>query len=187
MDMSDVLFGRLLDKRIVVVGAEVTDDVANVVVSQLLMLDAMDPAEDIQLYVNSPGGSVPAGFAIYDTMRIVKADVSTYAVGKAMGIAQFILSSGTPGKRFALPDSTITLRRVREESGDSGGDVTARAELHRRWAEEVIRITAEQTGQPPETIAADSESGRSFTAVEARDYGIVDHVATSVLSAPTFN
>lgn len=187
MDLSDVLFGRLLDRRIVVVGAEVTDDVASVIISQLLMLNAVNPAEEIQLFVNSPGGSVPAGFAIYDTMRIVKADISTYAVGKAMGIAQFILSSGTPGKRFALPDATITLCRADGEFDDSGAEVTTRAELHRRWAEELARITAEQTGQPPETIAADSESGRSFTAVEARDYGIVDHVATSVLSAPTFN
>ena len=172
----DPVVERLLDERIVFLGSEVDDAVANRIVSQLLLLAAQDPRRDITFYINSPGGSVTAGMAIYDTMQLIQPDVATWAVGFAASMGQFLLSAGTPGKRHALPHARILMHQP--SAGMSGGatDIAIRAGVYADMKREIAEITAQHTGQPVATITADADRDHWFTAEEARAYGLVDHV-----------
>jgi ATP-dependent Clp protease, protease subunit len=173
---TDPLLDKLLDERIVYVGREVDDETANRVSSQLLLLAARDPERDITMYINSPGGSVTAGMAVYDTMRLIQPDVATWAVGIAASTGQFLLSAGAPGKRYALPHSRILMRQPSAGSGGRTIDVAIRAGVYAEMKREIAEITARHTGQTVETIIADSHRDRWFTAPEAQAYGLVDHV-----------
>jgi ATP-dependent Clp protease protease subunit len=177
LDASGVqLAGRLLDARIVVVGGQIDDALANTVCSQLLVLDALDPGKDISLYINSPGGSVDAGFAIYDTMRSLDSDVATVAMGLAASMGQFLLVAGTTGKRYALRHSQILMHQPLGQMQGVASDILVHADhvayLRRLMAERI----AFHTGQSEERIVADFDRDRWFTAPEALDYGMIDAV-----------
>lgn len=170
------IYSRLLNERIVFLGEPIDDAVANTVVAQLLHLESVDPDKDISLYINSPGGSVSAGLAIYDTMQYIKADVSTICVGLAASMGAFLLSSGTKGKRLALPNSEIM---IHQPSGGSQGqctDIQIQARQILRIKDRLNHILAENTGKPVETIAEDCERDNFMTAEEAQAYGLVDKV-----------
>ncbi|MGH3468867.1 MAG: ClpP family protease [Thermocrispum sp.] len=177
---DDRLATRLLHQRIVVLGAQVDDAVANRVCAQLLLLSAEDPRSDISLYINSPGGSVTAGLAIYDTMRLVPNDVATLAMGFAASMGQFLLCAGTRGKRFALPNARIMMHQGSAGIGGTAVDIAIQAENLDYTKNLMNRLTAENTGQDLETIAADSDRDRWFTAEEAREYGMIDRVVTTL-------
>jgi ATP-dependent Clp protease, protease subunit len=179
MTLHDSVYERLLFERIVLLGSEVDDDAANRITAQLLLLAADDPNKDITFYINSPGGSVTAGMAIYDTMQLVKPDVSTWAMGFAASMGQFLLSSGTPGKRYALPNATILMHQPSAGVGGVASDISIRAGAFSRMKRRIAEITARQTGQSVEQITTDADRDRWFTAEEAKEYGFVDHVATS--------
>jgi ATP-dependent Clp protease, protease subunit len=181
---SDAVYERLLGQRIIVLGQQVDDEVANRIVAQLLLLAAEDPTEDIRLYINSPGGSVMAGMAIYDTMRFIRCDMATYAMGLAASMGQFLLSSGTRGKRFALPHAQILMHQPSGGVGGTASDIVIQAEQVRRQKRVLAELTAEQTGQPVETIIADADRDRWFTAREALDYGFIDRIVTRVPDQP---
>jgi ATP-dependent Clp protease protease subunit len=172
---SDV-YQRLLKERIVFIGSAIDQNVANNVCAQLILLEAEDAERDISLYINSPGGSVTDGLAIYDTMQYVNPDVSTICVGLAASMGQFLLCSGAPGKRFALPHSRILMHQPSAAMQGQAADIAIQAEqiiyLKRMMAERI----AFHTGQPVERIEADSDRDRWFTAEEAREYGFIDHV-----------
>ncbi|MDQ3569738.1 MAG: ATP-dependent Clp protease proteolytic subunit [Actinomycetota bacterium] len=172
---SDV-YQRLLKERIVFLGSEVDDQSANLICAQLLLLAAEDADRDIAMYINSPGGSVTAGLAIYDTMQYVSCDVGTVCMGLAASMGQFLLCAGTPGKRYALPHSRILMHQPSGQMQGQAADIAIQAEqiiyLKRMMAERI----AFHTGQPVERIEADSDRDRWYTAEEARDYGIVDRV-----------
>jgi len=174
--LSDAVFERLLGERIVFLGSAVDDDVANRITAQLLLLAAEDSKQDITLYINSPGGSVTAGMAIYDTMQLIEPDVSTWAVGFAASMGQFLLSSGTPGKRYALPHAKIVMHQPSAGIGGTASDIAIQAAQYRLTKQEIAGLTAEQTGQSVEQIEADADRDRWFTADEAKAYGFVDHV-----------
>lgn len=178
LNLTDSVYERLLQERIVVLGSEVNDEVANRITAQLLLLSAEDPESDIRFYINSPGGSVTAGFAIYDTMQLIEPEVATYAMGLAASMGQFLLSSGAPGKRYSLPNARILMHQPSSGVGGTASDIAIQAEVFGKWKHELARITAEQTGQTLEQILADSDRDRWFTASEARDYGFVDQVLT---------
>ena len=173
---DDDLSTRLLHQRIVVLGQEVDDAVANRVCAQLLLLSAEDPRRDIALYINSPGGSVSAALAMYDTMRLIPNDVATLAMGLAASAAQFLLSAGTPGKRFALRHARILMHQPSGGIGGTAVDIAIQAENLVYTKGLMHRLTAESTGQSVETIADDSDRDRWFTAAEALEYGFVDKV-----------
>jgi ATP-dependent Clp protease, protease subunit len=176
--LSDTVYERLLTERIVFLGSQVDDDVANRITAQLLLLAAEDSKRDITFYINSPGGSVTAGMAIYDTMQLIEPDVSTWAVGFAASMGQFLLSSGTPGKRFALPHSKIVMHQPSAGIGGTASDIAIQAEQFRLTKREIAELTAQQTGQPVEQIEKDADRDRWFTADEAKAYGFVDQVVT---------
>jgi ATP-dependent Clp protease protease subunit len=178
LNLTDSVFERLLQERILVLGSEVNDDVANRLTAQLLLLAAEDPEKDITLYINSPGGSVTAGMAIYDTMQLIEPDVSTWAMGLAASMGQFLLSSGAPGKRYSLPHARVMMHQPSAGVGGTASDIAIQAEVYNRWKREMARLTAEQTGQTVERITEDADRDRWFTAQEALDYGFVDHVAS---------
>ena len=170
------IFSRLLNDRIVFLADEVNDATASLVVAQMLYLEAQDPDKDIQFYINSPGGSVSAGLAIYDTMQYIKPDVSTICVGLAASMGAFLLSSGAKGKRIALPNAEIM---IHQPSGGSQGqctDIQIQAEQILRIKKRLNSILAENTGKPVETIEADCERDHFMTAEEAREYGLIDKV-----------
>ena len=170
------IFSRLLNDRIIMLSEEVNDTTASLIVAQLLYLEAQDPDKDIQFYINSPGGSVTAGLAIYDTMQYIKADVSTICVGLAASMGAFLLSSGTKGKRLALPNSEIM---IHQPSGGSQGqctDIQIQARQILRIKDRLNHILAENTGKHVETIAEDCERDNFMTAEEAQAYGLVDKV-----------
>ena len=179
------LAGRLLDARIVVLGGQIDDTLANAVCSQLLVLDALDPGKDISLYINSPGGSVDAGFAIYDTMRSLDSDVATVAMGLAASMAHFVLVAGTAGKRYALRHSQILMHQPLGQMSGVASDILVHADhvgyLRRLMAERI----AFHTGQTEERIVADFDRDRWFTADEAREYGMVDAVLDHRSQLPT--
>jgi ATP-dependent Clp protease protease subunit len=182
---DDALYDRLLQERIVFLGSEVTDQVANRICAQLLLLAADDPRQDINLYINSPGGSVDSGMAIYDTMRYVPNDVSTLAVGFAASMGQFLLCAGTKGKRYALPHSRIVMHQPLGGLGGTAADIAIQAEqmlLSKRVMRERI---AYHTGRSVEQIEADSDRDKYFTAEQAREYGIVDRVVSVADQVPT--
>ncbi|GAB7188450.1 ATP-dependent Clp protease proteolytic subunit [Kitasatospora sp. Ki12] len=177
---DDQLAAQLLAQRIVLLGTQVDDVSANRVCAQLLLLSAEDPHTDICLYINSPGGSVTAGLAIYDTMRLVPNDVSTLAMGFAASMGQFLLTVGARGKRFALPNARIMMHQPSAGIGGTAADIVIQAENLQFTKEAIERITAEHTGQSEETIARDGDRDRWFTAEQAREYGIVDRVVESL-------
>ena len=172
------IYSRLLKERIVFLGEEVNDVTASLVVSQLLFLESEDPGKDIQLYINSPGGSVSAGMAIYDTMQFIKCDISTICMGMAASMGAFLLSGGTKGKRLALPHSTIM---IHQPSGGAQGQATEIqiAAQHIQYTKKMLNeILAANTGQPLEKISQDTERDFYMTAEEALAYGLIDEVVT---------
>ncbi len=170
------IFSRLLNDRIVMLCEEVNDTSASLVVAQLLYLEAQDPDKDIQFYINSPGGSVSAGLAIYDTMQYIKADVSTICIGMAASMGAFLLSSGTKGKRIALPNAEIMIHQPSGGSQGQATDIQIQAAHILRIKEKLNRILSENTGKPLETIAADCERDYFMSAEEAQEYGLIDKV-----------
>jgi ATP-dependent Clp protease protease subunit len=183
--LDDAVFDRLLRERIVVLGQEVDDAVANKLVAQLLLLAGEDPAADITLYINSPGGSVFAGMAIYDTMQSIEPDVVTVATGMAASMGQFLLTGGTPGKRFALPHAQVMMHQPSGGAGGPESDIVIRAGMLAKLKKRIAELTAEHSGQPVERIEADFERDRWFSAQEAVDYGLVDRVLRSGTASPT--
>ena len=178
--IDDQVAARLLHQRIIVLGAEVDDQIANRLCGQLLLLSAEDPRGVISLYINSPGGSVTAGLAIYDTMRLIPNDVSTLALGLAGSMGQFLLTAGTPGKRFALPHAQILMHQGSAGFGGTAADVEIYANQLDRLGRTLLGLTAEHTGQSIDTVERDSRRDRWFTAEEALAYGLIDHLLDSV-------
>jgi ATP-dependent Clp protease protease subunit len=178
--LDDQLITRLLYQRIIVLGTEVDDRVANRLCAQLLLLSAEDPRGDISLYINSPGGSVSAGLAIYDTMQLIPNDVSTLAMGLAGSMAQFLLCAGTHGKRFSLPHAQVLMHQGSAGFGGTAADVEIYAAQLDRIGALMTKLTAKHTGQPAERVATDSGRDRWFSAAEALDYGMIDHILERV-------
>jgi ATP-dependent Clp protease, protease subunit len=178
--LDDQLITRLLYQRIIVLGSEVDDLVANRLCAQLLLLSAEDARADISMYINSPGGSVSAGLAIYDTMRLIPNDVSTLAMGLAGSMAQFLLCAGTPGKRFSLPHAQVLMHQGSAGFGGTAADVEIYAAQLERTGALMTRLTAEHTGQPADRVEADSRRDRWFSAEEALEYGMIDHILERV-------
>ncbi|MGP4112513.1 ClpP family protease [Streptomyces sp. 4N509B] len=177
---DDHLAAQLLGQRIVVLGSEVDAVSANRVCAQLLLLSAEDPRTDISLYINSPGGSVHDGLAIYDTMRLIPNDVATLAVGFAASMGQFLLTVGAKGKRFALPNARIMMHQPSAGIGGTVADIAIQAQNHEFMKAVVERILSEHTGQSQETLSRDADRDRWFTAEEAKEYGMVDQVVVSL-------
>ncbi|WP_418746173.1 ATP-dependent Clp endopeptidase proteolytic subunit ClpP [Frisingicoccus sp.] len=173
------IFSRLLKERIIFLGEEVTDVSANLIVSQLLFLESEDPGKDISLYINSPGGSVTAGMAIYDTMNYIKCDVSTICMGMAASMGAFLLAGGTKGKRMALPNSTIMIHQPSGGAQGQATEINIVAEQILKTRQRLNEILAANTGKPLEIIAQDTERDNYMTAEEAREYGLVDKVIIS--------
>jgi ATP-dependent Clp protease protease subunit len=182
--LKDSIYERLLGERIIFLGSEVDDVIANQVAAQMLLLSADDPRRDIHLYINSPGGSVSAGMAVYDTMQFIDCDVATYGMGMAASMGQFLLTCGTPGKRFALPHTRILVHQPSGGVGGTQSDIAVQADMLRRLKREVDELQAEHTGQSVEQIERDSDRDRWFTPEEARAYGLVDHVVASAGALP---
>ena len=170
------IFSRLLNDRIVFLSEEVNDTTASLVVAQLLYLEAQDPDKDIQFYINSPGGSVTAGLAIYDTMQYIKADVSTMCVGLAASMGAFLLAAGTKGKRIALPNAEIMIHQPSGGFSGQATDIQIHAEKIQRTKERLNTILAENTGKPLEVVREASERDNFMTAEEAKEFGIIDNV-----------
>jgi ATP-dependent Clp protease, protease subunit len=184
MSLNDSVYDRLLRERIIFLGQPVDDTIANQLCAQLLLLAAEDNSRDINLYINSPGGSVTAGMAIYDTMTFVDCDVATYALGLAASMGQFLLSAGAPGKRYALPHARILMHQPSAGIGGTASDIAIQAEQFKLTKVEMARLIAEHTGQAVEQVQADSERDRWFTAQQALEYGFVDHVVSRVAQMP---
>ena len=170
------IYSRLLKDRIIFIGEEITDHLASLVVAQLLFLEAEDPEKDINVYINSPGGSVSAGMAIFDTMRYIKPQVSTICVGMAASMGAFLLAAGEKGKRYALPNAEIMIHQPLGGASGQAEDVKIRTQWLLKTREKLNRIMSEMTGQPLETIERDTDRDNFMSAEEAMEYGIVDHV-----------
>ena len=170
------IYSRLLKDRIIFLGEEVNETSASIIVAQLLFLEAEDPSKDIHLYINSPGGSVSAGFAIYDTMNYIKCDVSTICIGMAASMGAFLLSGGTKGKRFALPNSEIMIHQPLGGAQGQATEIQIAADHILKTRQKLNQILAENTGQPLEVINADTERDNFMTAEEAKAYGLIDEV-----------
>ena len=182
---GDALFQRLLRNRIVFLGQQVDDDIANRLCGEILLLSAEDSKRDIQFFINSPGGSVYAGLAIYDMMQYVPNDVSTYAMGMAASMGQFLLAAGTHGKRYAMPHAAVLMHQPHGGIGGTATDIRIQAE-HSLYLKRVLaERTAMHTGQTVEQIEIDSDRDRWFTADEAKDYGFVDQVVRSATEVPS--
>jgi ATP-dependent Clp protease protease subunit len=184
LNLTDSVYERLLRERIIVLGSQVEENIANQICAQLLLLSAEDPDQDIRLYIQSPGGSVTAGMAIYDTMQLIEPDVATYAMGLAASMGQFLLSAGARGKRYALPHARILMHQPSGGVAGTAADIAIQAEMQVGLKRQMAELIAEQTGQSLERILADSDRDRWFTAEEARDYGFVDYVLTRANSLP---
>jgi ATP-dependent Clp protease, protease subunit len=178
--LDDQLASRLLYQRIIVLGSEVDDKIANRLCAELLLLSAEDPRSDISLYINSPGGSVTAGLAIYDTMQLIPNDVRTLAMGLAGSMGQFLLCAGAAGKRFSLPNAQVLMHQGSAGFGGTAADVEIYAGQLERTGQVMTRLISKHTGQPEERVAADGLRDRWFSAEEARDYGIIDHIVETV-------
>ena len=188
--MNDSVYQALLRNRIIFLGDEVRDDNANAICAQMLLLNAEDPVKDIYLYINSPGGSVSAGMAIFDTMQWISNDVATVAMGLAASMGQFLLSAGEPGKRYALPHAKIMMHQPSGGIGGSASDIKILAEQMLHTKREMAQLIARHTGKTVEQITADSDRDRWFTAAEALEYGFIDHVferAAQITSADAPN
>ena len=182
--LQDAIYDRLLSERIIFLGREVDDVIANQVAAQMLLLSADDPRRDINLYVNSPGGSVSAGMAIYDTMRFVDCDVATYGMGLAASMGQFLLSAGTPGKRYSLPHTRIMMHQPSAGVGGTQSDIAIQADLYRRLKQELNELQSQHSGQSVEQIEKDSDRDRWFTPESALGYGLIDHVVAHAAALP---
>ncbi|RIJ70651.1 ATP-dependent Clp protease proteolytic subunit [Nakamurella silvestris] len=176
LSLSDSVSERLLRERIILLGSEVRDTNANEITAQLLLLAAEDPEKDITLYINSPGGSVTAGMAIFDTMQFIQPDVATIAMGLAASMGQFLLSAGARGKRYALPHASILMHQPSAGVGGTAADIQIQSQMLNRTKREMAQIIAEHTGQTVEQITTDSDRDRWFTAAEALEYGFIDKV-----------
>jgi ATP-dependent Clp protease protease subunit len=176
LTLDDSVYDRLLQERIVLLRGEIDDAVATRVVAQLLLLAAEDPTEDITLYINSPGGSVFAGLAVYDTMHAIEPDVSTVATGMAASMGQFLLTAGAPGKRLALPHADVMMHQPSGGAGGTESDIVIRAGMLTVLKRRIAELTARHSGQPLERVEADFDRDRWFTAREAADYGLIDRV-----------
>ena len=176
---DDSVYQRLLRERIIFLGTQVEDSMANAICAQLLVLSADDPDRDIYLYINSPGGSVSAGMAIYDTMQYIKNDVATVAMGLAASMGQFLLCAGAAGKRYSLPHARIMMHQPSGGIGGTAADIKIQAEQMMYTKSKMAELIAEHTGQSKEMIVQDSDRDRWFTADEAKEYGFVDHVVRS--------
>ena len=172
------IFSRLLKDRIIFIGDEITDATASVVVAELLFLESEDPDKDIHIYINSPGGSVTAGMAIYDTMNYIKPDVSTICVGMAASMGAFLLSAGAKGKRYALPNSEIMIHQPLGGAKGQASDIKIQADLILKTRDRLNRILSANTGKPLEQIEKDTDRDNFMTADEAKEYGLVDEVMT---------
>ena len=170
------IYSRLLKERVIFLVGEVNDQTANLVVAQLLFLESENPAKDISFYINSPGGSVTAGMAIYDTMNFIKPDVSTLCCGFAASMGAFLLAAGTKGKRFSLPNSKVMIHQVLGGARGQATDIEIHARDILRTKDQMNRILAERTGQPLEKVQRDTERDYFLTADEAKDYGLIDEV-----------
>ena len=170
------IFSRLLNDRIIILSDEVNDQTASLVVAQLLYLEAQDPDKDISFYINSPGGSVSAGMAIYDTMQYVKCDVSTICVGMAASMGAFLLCAGAKGKRYALPNSAIMIHQPMGGTQGQASDMKIRTEWILKTRDKLNRIMSERTGQPLEIIERDTDRDNFLSAQEAKEYGLVDKI-----------
>ena len=170
------IFSRLLNDRIIVLSDQVNDQTASLVIAQLLYLESQDATKDISLYINSPGGSVTAGMAIYDTMQYIKCDVSTICMGLAASMGAFLLSSGAKGKRFALPNSEIMIHQPLGQAEGQATEILIRADHIKRTRENLNRILSENTNQPSETIEKDTERDNFMTAQQALAYGLIDKI-----------
>ncbi|MFL6078231.1 MAG: ATP-dependent Clp protease proteolytic subunit [Mycobacteriales bacterium] len=184
MSLDDSVYNRLLRERIIFLGTEVTDQAANQICAQLVLLAAEDPDRDINLWINSPGGSVSAGMAIYDTMQFIGNDVSTVAMGMAASMGQFLLCAGTPGKRLALPHARVMMHQPSGGIGGTASDIAIQAENMLYTKRKMAERIAFHTGQSVEQIDEDFERDRWFTADEAREYGMVDHVVENARDVP---
>lgn len=173
------IYSRLLKDRIIILSGEIDDSVASVVTAELLFLEAEDPEKDINIYINSPGGQVTSGMAIYDTMNYVKPDISTICVGLAASMGAFLLSSGTKGKRYALPNAEIMIHQPLGGVQGQATDIKIHADWILRTKEKMNRILSENTGQPLEKVSEDTERDNFMSAAEAMDYGLIDRVMTT--------
>lgn len=182
--LDDHIYNRLLKERIIFLGSEVRDENANAICAQLLLLAAEDPQKDIWLYINSPGGSVTAGMAIFDTMQWVPNDVATVAMGLAASMGQFLLSAGAAGKRYATPHARVMMHQPSGGIGGTASDIKIQAQQMLHIKKQMAELIAQHTGQTLEQIETDSDRDRWFTAEEAMGYGFVDHVYTSSGQAP---
>lgn len=185
--LDDQIYNRLLKERIIFLGSDVRDDNANAICAQLLLLAAEDPDKDIWLYINSPGGSISAGMAIFDTMNWIPNDVATVAMGMAASMGQFLLSAGTPGKRYATPHARVMMHQPSGGIGGTASDIKIQAEQLVFIKRQMAELIAEHTGQTVEQITSDSERDRWFSAEEAKEYGFVDHVFERSTDAPDSN
>ena len=179
LGLDDQVYNRLLGERIIFLGSVVEDQNANAICAQMLLLAAADPDKDIWLYINSPGGSVTAGMAIYDTMQFVQNDVATVAMGLAASMGQFLLTAGAPGKRYATPHARIMMHQPSGGLGGTASDIKIQAEQMLYTKRKMAELIAQHTGQSVEQVEADSDRDRWFTADEAREYGFVDKVVRS--------
>jgi ATP-dependent Clp protease protease subunit len=177
--LNDSIYNRLLRERIIWLGSEVRDENANAICAQMMLLAAEDPDKDIWLYINSPGGSITAGMAIYDTMQYIQPDVATIAMGMAASMGQFLLSSGAQGKRYALPHARVMMHQPSGGIGGTATDVRINAQLIMHMKQVLSELTAEQTGKSLEQILKDNDRDSWFTAEEALEYGFVDKVVAS--------
>ncbi len=170
------IYSRLLEDRIIFLSGEITDETANSIVAQLIFLEGKDPEKDISLYINSPGGSVSAGLAIYDTMNFIKCDVTTICVGLAASMGAFLLSSGAKGKRFALPNSEIMIHQPLGGAQGQASDIEIQANHIKRIKEKINKVLSEQSGQPLDKVQKDTDRDFYMSAEEALEYGLIDKI-----------
>ncbi|MGW6139613.1 ATP-dependent Clp protease proteolytic subunit [Streptomyces sp. NPDC055144] len=182
--LGDQVYSRLLNDRIIFLGQQVDDEIANKITAQMLLLAAADQDKDIYLYINSPGGSVTAGMAVYDTMQYIQNDVVTIGMGMAASMGQFLLTGGTAGKRFALPNTDILMHQGSAGIGGTASDVKIQAEYLLRTKKRMAEITARHSGQTVETIIRDGDRDRWYTADEAKAYGLIDEIISAATGVP---
>ena len=182
--LDDHIYNRLLKERIIFLGSDVRDDNANAICAQMLLLAAEDPEKDIWLYINSPGGSVTAGMAIFDTMQWIPNDVATVAMGMAASMGQFLLSAGTKGKRYATPHARVMMHQPSGGIGGTASDIKIQAEQLLHIKRQMAELIAQHTGQSVDQIEKDSDRDRWFDAEAAREYGLIDHVYSTAADSP---
>jgi ATP-dependent Clp protease protease subunit len=187
MTLNDSVYDRLLRERIIFLGQPVDDTIANQICAQLLLLSAEDSTRDINLYINSPGGSVTAGMAIFDTMELIECDVATWSLGLSASMGQFLLSAGARGKRYALPHARILMHQGSAGLGGTASDIKIQAEQWNLTKREMAELIAEHTGQSVEQITQDGDRDRWFTSQEALEYGFIDHIVRRASEVPSGN